>query len=206
MDGLEAGPRPSGAPEGCSVFVANLQWWTTDAELESLCSQYGTVTGVRFIEDRACGKSRGMAVVDFTTPQAVQACIDGMNGQDINGRPCRVNKQIPRPVHAPGTGGVVPSSAGAMMGGPPRGPPGMMGRGRGRGMPGGPGRGMIGMDGSDGSMTMGAGMVDPGMMSMGQGGMMMGGGPRMMMGPMQGMMMGGGPPGMMQYRPPPPPG
>ena len=51
--------------EGLAVFVSNLQWWTTDAELEQLCAPYGAVAGIRFIEDKACGKSRGMAVVDI---------------------------------------------------------------------------------------------------------------------------------------------
>lgn len=76
-----------------SVFVTNLQWWTTDVDLQTECSHFGTVTGVRFIEDKSCGKSRGMAVVDFANPQSVQACIDGMTGRDINGRPCKVTRQ-----------------------------------------------------------------------------------------------------------------
>ena len=118
--------------DGASVFVANLQWWTTDAELERLCSEYGEIVGMRFIEDKSCGKSRGMAVVEFSQPHAAQACIDGMNGKEINGRACRVNKQIPR-------------------GGGPMGQMGPMGRGgggRGRGGPpldqgGGPGMMMM---------------------------------------------------------------
>lgn len=62
------------------MFVTNLQWWTSDVHLERLCSEYGQVLGIRFIEDRACGKSRGMAVVDFVEPAAAGKCISGLNG------------------------------------------------------------------------------------------------------------------------------
>lgn len=152
----DQGPGPGGDAAN-SIFVQNLQWWTTDVELEAACSQYGPVTGIRFIEDRACGKSRGMAVVDFGSPAAAQACIEQMNGRDINGRPCRVQRQVQRP--PPGGGGGMGGRGG-----------GMGGRGRGRGggsmMMGGPG---------------GSGM-DPSMMGMGPGWGMGGMPPMMMMG------------------------
>ena len=32
-----------GQDEGSAVFISNLQWWTTDAELEQLCAAYGQV-------------------------------------------------------------------------------------------------------------------------------------------------------------------
>jgi hypothetical protein len=66
--------------DGSAVFISNLQWWTTDAELETLCASYGTVTGIRFLDDKACGKSRGMAIVEFAEAHAAEACIGGLNG------------------------------------------------------------------------------------------------------------------------------
>jgi cleavage and polyadenylation specificity factor subunit 6/7 len=169
-----------------AVFISNLQWWTTDVELETLCSEFGPVTGIRFIEDRACGKSRGMAVVDFATPHAVQACIDGLGGRDINGRPCRVTRQVQR-------------GAGTAPGGGP-----------GRGMP---GRGGVMMGRGPGGGRGGMGPSDPGMMMMSGAGAGAGGGgmdPSMMWGGGMGMnpqMMGMGGPmmGMGGFRPPPPP-
>ena len=78
-----------------AVFVSNLTWWTTDVQLEQLCTQYsgGKVTGIKFIEDKSCGKSRGMCVVDLDSPQAVQQCIDQMNGIEVDGRNVRVSRQ-----------------------------------------------------------------------------------------------------------------
>ena len=41
-----------------SVQVGLLRWWTTDAELLALCSEYGTVVYVIVSEDALNGKSR----------------------------------------------------------------------------------------------------------------------------------------------------
>jgi len=91
-----------------AVFISNLQWWTTDIDVETHCSQYGRVLNIRFIEDKSCGKSRGMAIVDMDSQDAVQQCIEGMNGKDIHGRPCRVSRQYAKyqqQAPAPGSGG-----------------------------------------------------------------------------------------------------
>lgn len=77
----DEGPR-SGSGEGTdtAVFVGNLQWWTTDVELETLCAEFGAVQSIRFIEDKACGRSRGMAVVEFGDTGAATRCVNGLNG------------------------------------------------------------------------------------------------------------------------------
>lgn len=62
------------------MFISNLQWWTTDAELEQLCAAHGRVLSIRFIDDKACGKSRGMAIVEYAEPGAADSCISGLNG------------------------------------------------------------------------------------------------------------------------------
>jgi RNA recognition motif-containing protein len=62
------------------VFISNLQWWTTDAEVEQLCAAYGHIVNIRFIDDKACGKSRGMAIAEFAESDAATNCIAGLNG------------------------------------------------------------------------------------------------------------------------------
>ena len=76
------GEGSGGGPEGheSAVFIGNLQWWTTDVELETLCSEYGQVVNMRFIEDKACGKSRGMAVVEFADHESAARCVSGLSG------------------------------------------------------------------------------------------------------------------------------
>ena len=38
-----------------SVYIANLNWWTSDQEVEAACLTYGRVTDLKFMEDRGTG-------------------------------------------------------------------------------------------------------------------------------------------------------
>lgn len=63
-----------------AVYVGNLQWWTTDAEIEDLCSKYGSVQKIRFFEDKPSGKSKGYVLVTFDSPKAAYTCKEGLDG------------------------------------------------------------------------------------------------------------------------------
>lgn len=70
-----AAPSTAGGQEesGSAVFVSNLQWWTTDAELEQLCAPYGRVTSLRFIDDKVGALcSLGRPVQCNADPYAMQ--------------------------------------------------------------------------------------------------------------------------------------
>nr|CAD1825325.1 unnamed protein product [Ananas comosus var. bracteatus] len=73
-----------------TLFVGELHWWTTDADLEAELSKYGPVKEVRFFDEKASGKSKGYCQVDFFDPAAATACKEGMNGHPFHGRPCVV--------------------------------------------------------------------------------------------------------------------
>ncbi|MFQ6653024.1 hypothetical protein Gotur_024637 [Gossypium turneri] len=79
-----------GAGGGTILFVGDLHWWTTDAELESELCKYGPVKEVKFFDEKASGKSKGYCQVEFYDPAAATACKEGMNGHMFNGRPCVV--------------------------------------------------------------------------------------------------------------------
>lgn len=72
------------------LFVGELHWWTTDAELESVLSQYGRVKEIKFFDERASGKSKGYCQVEFYDAAAAAACKEGMHGHVFNGRACVV--------------------------------------------------------------------------------------------------------------------
>lgn len=72
------------------LFVGDLHWWTTDAELEAELCKYGVVKEVKFFDEKASGKSKGYCQVEFYDPAAATACKEGMNGHLFNGRPCVV--------------------------------------------------------------------------------------------------------------------
>lgn len=84
--------HPGGSVENGAtmLYVGELHWWTTDAELESVLSQYGRVKEIKFFDERASGKSKGYCQVEFYDPASAAACKEGMNGYLFNGRACVV--------------------------------------------------------------------------------------------------------------------
>ena len=63
-----------------SVYIGNLQWWTTDAEVEALCGRFGAVERLRFFEEKPTGKSKGYALVGFDSAKAAHECKQGLDG------------------------------------------------------------------------------------------------------------------------------
>lgn len=83
-------PVTGSVENGSTIYVGELHWWTTDAELESILSQYGRVKEIKFYDERASGKSKGYCQVEFYDAAAAAACKEGMNGYLFNGRACVV--------------------------------------------------------------------------------------------------------------------
>lgn len=98
------------------IYVGNLPFTTTDAELRTLFSQHGTVESVSLPTDRETGRPRGFAFVEMNQADAARA-IQNLNGKDLGGRPLRVNEAQDKPRSGGGGGG--PRSGG---GGGYRGP------------------------------------------------------------------------------------
>lgn len=72
------------------LYVGNLSYSTTQAELEQLFTQYGELAEVKLITDRDSGRSRGFGFVTFATQQAAETAL-GMNGQMVDGKRIVVN-------------------------------------------------------------------------------------------------------------------
>uniref|UniRef100_A0A7N0T1X9 RRM domain-containing protein n=1 Tax=Kalanchoe fedtschenkoi TaxID=63787 RepID=A0A7N0T1X9_KALFE len=86
-------------------FVGGLAWATDDQSLERAFSQYGDVLESKIINDRETGRSRGFGFVTFGTEQAMRDAIEGMNGQDLDGRNITVNEAQSRGSGGGGGGG-----------------------------------------------------------------------------------------------------
>ena len=78
-----------------SIFVGNLPWSATDAELAEKFSQFGTVISARIVNDKFTGKSRGFGFVDMEDADAAKA-IAGMTGYKWNDRELTVNEGRPK--------------------------------------------------------------------------------------------------------------
>jgi RNA recognition motif-containing protein len=83
------------------IYVGNLPFSATDAEIRTLFSQHGTVESVSLPTDRETGRPRGFGFVEMNQADAARA-IQNLNGQDLGGRALRVNEAQDKPR---GTGG-----------------------------------------------------------------------------------------------------
>jgi cold-inducible RNA-binding protein len=77
---------------GKKLFVGNLSFTTTSADLESLFSQVGTCESASVITDRATGRSRGFGFVEMSTASEAQKAIAELNGKDLQGRTLNVSE------------------------------------------------------------------------------------------------------------------
>ena len=103
------------------VFVGNLEFSTTKDQLEELFGQVGSLVDVFLPSDRATGKPRGFAFVEFSSDEEAQAAIARFDGFELGGRSLRVNPAEARSPSAPR--GFAPGGGGGGFGAnaPPRG-------------------------------------------------------------------------------------
>ncbi len=81
---------------GKKLYVGNLSYSTTSDELTELFAPHGTVQSAEVIMDRASGRSKGFGFVEMGTNEEAQAAISALDGQDVGGRPLKVNEAKPR--------------------------------------------------------------------------------------------------------------
>lgn len=87
------------------LYVGNLSFKTTDADLRDTFARFGNVTDVYVANDRMTGRPRGFAFVTFSTAEESQAAIEKMNGVDLDGRALTVNEAKPKEEMGGGGGG-----------------------------------------------------------------------------------------------------
>ncbi len=81
---------------GKKIYVGNLPYDVSDADLEQMFGQYGSVESAQVIMDRDSGRSKGFGFVEMGSDQEAQAAIDALNGKDFGGRALTVNEARPR--------------------------------------------------------------------------------------------------------------
>jgi cold-inducible RNA-binding protein len=90
------------------LYIGNLPFTATDADLSEIFSQCGAVDSARVITDRETGRSKGFGFVEMASSDEAQKAIDDLNGKDLEGRALTVNEarpQAPRPSAGYGSGG-----------------------------------------------------------------------------------------------------
>jgi len=90
------------------LFVGNLSFEVTQADLRAAFAAYGQVSSADIVVDRSDGKSKGFGFIEMSWQAHAVAAIQGLNGTDLKGRSINVSRAHPR-------------SEGGSRGNPPRG-------------------------------------------------------------------------------------
>jgi len=79
-----------------NIFVGNLDYRTTQDQLQAAFAQYGSVDRVNIVTDRDTGQPRGFAFVEMADSREAKTAIERLNGFAINGRALNVNEARPK--------------------------------------------------------------------------------------------------------------
>ncbi len=79
-----------------NIYVGNLPYSMTSEQLREVFVPHGEIVRAVVITDRETGRSKGFGFVEMADATAGQAAIDALDGQEVDGRPLRVNEARPR--------------------------------------------------------------------------------------------------------------
>lgn len=80
-----------------NIFVGNLSYQATQADLQNAFGVYGNVERIHLVTDRETGQPRGFAFVEMSDADAAQNAIAHLNGSELHGRAMNVNEARPKP-------------------------------------------------------------------------------------------------------------
>lgn len=78
------------------IYVGNLPFTATEDQVRELFASHGTVESVALPTDRETGRPRGFGFVEMPRADAARA-IQNLNGQNMGGRPLKVNEAQDKP-------------------------------------------------------------------------------------------------------------
>ena len=90
---------------GSKLYVGGLPYSATEAQLNDLFAQHGSVESARVITDKFTGQSRGFGFVEMATAEEAGKAISGLNGTQMDGRTLTVNEAKPQEPRSGGGGG-----------------------------------------------------------------------------------------------------
>lgn len=88
-----------------NIYVGNLPYSVTDADLREAFAQYGDVDQINLITDKFTGDSKGFGFVEMNSNAQADAAIKALNGSDLKGRNITVNQAKPKGDRPARTGG-----------------------------------------------------------------------------------------------------
>ncbi|NKB81222.1 MAG: RNA-binding protein [Nitrospirales bacterium] len=90
---------------GSKIYVGGLPYSATDAQVEAVFAEHGTVESARVITDKFTGQSRGFGFVEMATSAEAEAAISALHSTEMDGRTLTVNEAKPMAPRSGGGGG-----------------------------------------------------------------------------------------------------
>lgn len=87
------------------IYVGNISFGVSEGDLQDAFEQFGVVSQLKIITDRETGRSRGFGFITMDNADEAKAAIEGLNGQDLDGRELSVREATPRAPRPGGGGG-----------------------------------------------------------------------------------------------------
>jgi RNA recognition motif-containing protein len=87
------------------IYVGNLPFSSTEADLRDAFGRHGAVDTVSIITDRETGRPRGFAFIEMEDANAARDAIRALDGSDLGGRSIKVNEAQDRRGGGGGGGG-----------------------------------------------------------------------------------------------------
>ena len=87
------------------LYVGNLPFETTEADLQALFESTGQVQSINIVRDRATGQARGFAFVEMSDAEGAQKAIAELDKHQYGGRALTVNEAKPMTPRGSGGGG-----------------------------------------------------------------------------------------------------
>jgi len=87
------------------LYVGNLPYQTTEADLQTLFEGVGQVSTINLVRDRATGQARGFAFVEMSDAEGARRAIAELDRHEYGGRNLTVNEAKPMTPRAGGGGG-----------------------------------------------------------------------------------------------------
>ena len=79
------------------LFVGNLPFAMTDADLNSIFSAYGAVTSANVVIDKFSKRSKGFGFVEFENEEDAAKAMEALNNSEQMGRNIAVKEALPKP-------------------------------------------------------------------------------------------------------------
>lgn len=79
-----------------NIFVGNLNFQTTEEQLQELFAPYGEVESVKIVTDKFSGRSRGFGFVEMPEQAQAEEAIKQLHDYSLNSRAIVVNEAKPR--------------------------------------------------------------------------------------------------------------